>query len=428
MAWRKLAVVLGNQLIDLAGQIEATTKAYQLRDRLPERERLLATALYHENVTGNFDAAIGAYVQLLEKRPDDETALNNLAIEYNVKHRYADAERIARKGLESSPTTAVLWFNLNDALIYQGRFAAAESAHRELTRQAPQVGNRFQIGFMIAVAKGDYRQALAWADSLGSSEEPAFRAVSRRQKANVYTITGRLTAAGREYDAAREQFRGRGLRDQYLFAAADKLLLDAVVRDRPEAARHAMDSILAREPLDSLAPANRPYLGLARFYAKAGDPGRAERYYQAWEKDTPPERRNALGFPSFVRGWIAVARSRPAEAIPFFRKGQEIDGCVLCGLGEIGEAFDELQQPDSALAAYEALVTVPSPGAFGRPLNLAPALRRLGELYETKGNRTKAADYYTRFIDLWREADPDLQPRVAKVKQRLAEVVGEPKS
>jgi hypothetical protein len=87
-----------------------------------------------------------------------------------------------------------------------------------------------------------------------------------------------------------------------------------------------------------------------------------------------------------------------------------------------------MQQPDSAVAAYEALATVPDPTPGGRQLFLARALRRLGELYEAKGDRTKAADYYSRFIDLWREADPDLQPQVAKVKQRLAEVTGEPKS
>ena len=81
MAWRKLGVVLGNQLIDRAGQIEAVTKAYQLRDRLPERERLLATAFYHGRIRTDIDAEMAAYSQVLERWPDDRTALNNLSID-----------------------------------------------------------------------------------------------------------------------------------------------------------------------------------------------------------------------------------------------------------------------------------------------------------------------------------------------------------
>jgi serine/threonine protein kinase len=33
---------------------------------------------------------------------------------------------------------------------------------------------------------------------------------------------------------------------------------------------------------------------------------------------------------------------------------------------------------------------------------------------------------YQRFVELWRRADPVLQPQVAEVRRRLAEVTGEP--
>jgi hypothetical protein len=41
------------------------------------------------------------------------------------------------------------------------------------------------------------------------------------------------------------------------------------------------------------------------------------------------------------------------------------------------------------------------------------------------GDRAGAARHYQRFIDFWRGADPELQPRVAHARQRLAEVAGE---
>ena len=56
----------------------------------------------------------------------------------------------------------------------------------------------------------------------------------------------------------------------------------------------------------------------------------------------------------------------------------------------------------------------------------ADTYMRLGALYEDLGNREQAVDYYNRFIDLWKDADPELQPRVEAVKQRLARLVSEP--
>ena len=57
---------------------------------------------------------------------------------------------------------------------------------------------------------------------------------------------------------------------------------------------------------------------------------------------------------------------------------------------------------------------------------LAPTYKRLGELYEAKGDRKKAADYYGRFVELWKDADPELQPGVREVRQRLARLAQEP--
>ena len=64
---------------------------------------------------------------------------------------------------------------------------------------------------------------------------------------------------------------------------------------------------------------------------------------------------------------------------------------------------------------------------FERPLGadatfLALALRRLAELYDNKGDAQKALSYYARFVELWKNADPDLQPQVRKARARMAEL------
>jgi hypothetical protein len=48
--------------------------------------------------------------------------------------------------------------------------------------------------------------------------------------------------------------------------------------------------------------------------------------------------------------------------------------------------------------------------------------KRLGELYDSKGDTANAVKHYGAFTDLWKNADPDLQPVVATVKKRLGEL------
>jgi tetratricopeptide (TPR) repeat protein len=51
---------------------------------------------------------------------------------------------------------------------------------------------------------------------------------------------------------------------------------------------------------------------------------------------------------------------------------------------------------------------------------LAPAHLRQAEIHDRRGNRDAAVQHYRKFIDLWREADPELQPTVTTARERLA--------
>jgi hypothetical protein len=46
-------------------------------------------------------------------------------------------------------------------------------------------------------------------------------------------------------------------------------------------------------------------------------------------------------------------------------------------------------------------------------------------LYEAEGDNTNAATYYGEFVELWSDADPEFQPLVEDVSQRIARLVGE---
>jgi tetratricopeptide (TPR) repeat protein len=108
------------------------------------------------------------------------------------------------------------------------------------------------------------------------------------------------------------------------------------------------------------------------------------------------------------------------------RSWNDVSGCTPCGLFDIGRAFDRMGEPDSALAYYLAVTTTPAPGRLGNVgYALAPTYHRIAEIYEAQGNRAKALAYYQKFVDLWNDADPQLQPLVRDVRARIARLTAE---
>jgi DNA-binding SARP family transcriptional activator len=68
----------------------------------------------------------------------------------------------------------------------------------------------------------------------------------------------------------------------------------------------------------------------------------------------------------------------------------------------------------------ERSLTTPDPFANTASTWDPRLLQELGELYEQKGDRTKALERYRTFVDLWQDADPELQPRVREIRERIA--------
>ena len=98
--------------------------------------------------------------------------------------------------------------------------------------------------------------------------------------------------------------------------------------------------------------------------------------------------------------------------------------CESCMIPELARAYDLSGRVDEAIAMLERYVNNTYGFRFVNtdPYYLGPSLERLGQLYEQKGNGAKAALYDKRFIDLWKNAEAELQPRVAEARRRLAKV------
>jgi hypothetical protein len=132
-------------------------------------------------------------------------------------------------------------------------------------------------------------------------------------------------------------------------------------------------------------------------------------------------------------GAIALAEGRPRDAVREFWKGDSlpdgpVDGCDVCTLALVASAYDRGGIPDSAIAVFERYFA----SSFSNRAIIdfayrAPFARRLGELYEGKGDEKRAAHYYAMFIELWQHADALLQPQVADARRRLARLAADGK-
>jgi tetratricopeptide (TPR) repeat protein len=275
---------------------------------------------------------------------------------------------------------------------------------------------------------GSYDSALrAWVNVGLRFREPSQQADVHQTLAALNQIQGKLAEAERQFQQLETLAEQRGDSGGALLASSSLAFGYPVARHDSTGALRVLEAALARHPLNRITPYSRPYAVLIMAYAVAGQPAQARRLLTEFEATRPDEVRNRWG--AFLRGYIALAEHHAPEAIASFRQVVEQSRvCIACGYWELGLAFDQADLPDSALTAYEQVANDPSLNDeinYYLQWTLAPSLRRLGELYEARGDRAKAAEYYSRLVELWKDADPVLQPEVRAAKARLAHLAGE---
>jgi tetratricopeptide (TPR) repeat protein len=427
MAYRKLAVELSNRGEERAREVSAITKAFENRDRLTETERYVTMGSYYTTVGPDLNRAVAAYENALAIDPNEGTALNNIGVAQSALRDPTGAERSFRRALESDSSTALFWGNLADAVFELGDARAA----RELLANAesrfpdnPFVDTRVAY---IAVTEGEYDEARERFEAARRKEpgSPARRAAVEIRLASIDAIEGKLRAARTHNAEALDADLDRGQGAEYLSNAAWLATLESSVSGDAQTATATLDAALARFPLDSLDVLDRPYVDLALAYAAAGTPRRAEELLAEYEAAVPAELQSdvVLSDPAtLTRGHIALARQEHDKAIRQFRRVDE-GLCWLCGVYGLARAYDLAGQADSAIVTYESYANTPWTRRWRTdPFDLALSLERLGQLFDERSEWEKAAEYYARFVELWKDADPELQPRVEAAQRRLDEI------
>ena len=427
-SWR-LAVMLYDSRASDSAFAAAMTAAFRHRDRLPEIERYLAIGRYYEyyeRADDGWHQATAAYRAVLERDPDNIIALNDLSRVLFEGRRYQEAETLAVRAMGLGRRIGP-FINAALAQMGQGRYADAQATLDRFARIAPHNPLILAVSFTVAGSRGDYAAAERDLRQLRAEqrESAVWQAASSAGLAWLNEVRGRLGQAARDladFMAVSEQ---RGVASSYVVGAIRRGLLDVRYRHRPLAGVTAVEAALGRHPLSSIPTLNRPYLALAAFYAEAGRPEAARRLLAEYERLVPERTRRGHPGRLTAAAAIALAEGRVEDAILGYRAWIEQAENPADGLFELATAYERARQPDSALAVYERSVTAPgvrAPLVLFDPVDaraFAATLQRLGALYRARGEHAKARDYYGRFVDLWKDADPELQPIVAEARAAL---------
>ena len=260
----------------MARAAEMQTRAFRHRDRLGERERAFTSAIYYTSVTHEYDRAVAAYLTLLEVDPTDVRALNNLAYIYADLRHFARAEEFYTRALRADSSIVVVWNGLQQVLINQGKFA---EARRVIDRAHARFPGNLHVEYTevyLAVALGDYAAAARHARLMaeGSPDDAIRRADGYRTLADIALLQGKVEASTRYRRIAMRAEEEGGFLAHYLLDGLALAAGDVWVR-KTSPSVSAPAALLARYPLDSIPPLDRPYVELAGVYSGMGHPERA---------------------------------------------------------------------------------------------------------------------------------------------------------
>jgi tetratricopeptide (TPR) repeat protein len=425
MAWRKIAVVVGNTQTDRARQMDAATRAFRLRARLSDAERLLTEAYYYQNgPEPDRERAIAAYEGLIEADPRNITALNNAGVLYMTTRQHAKAADRLRRSLDDKRPFGGGFTNLMITQLRLGEVSAVESTQAEYRAKLPGHEGLWEGDWLVRWGRGD----LLGADSIARATFATNGQTFDRSTAASY-LSGTAYLHGKVHDGTRWMtesllalYRSSRAMELLLRVAFDSARAQAFFLQQPQQARALVRRALTKTPMAQANAASRPWDELGQLAALMRDEALAREALDGFEKDLP-----ARGSPSpdgeraRMRAWVALAAGGYATGI---RELREADRTYAIGerrvVIAIADAFDMLGQSDSAIVYYEKFVRSPDPFPNLNGQYLAATHKRLGELYEARAETGRAEAHYQFFLDLFKDADAELQPKVQDVRARMA--------
>ncbi len=417
MAYARLGTSYGN-LGQTARAAENIRKAYELRERVSEREKFYIASHYEHFVTGNLDAARKTYELWTQTYPRDGGPLTNLSAIYGSTGDYDQALVVGQGSFKLDPGSGLSYANLVFGYLNVGRLDEARATALEVQAHnldSPQVHfGLYAIDFLQHDAAGMEREVAALQGKPGfedvmlyyESDTAAYagrfakaRELTRRAADSAQRADEKETAAGYEAESAvREALVGNmgqarqqaqaalalstGRDVEAISAIALSLAGDAVQ------ARKLADDLARRFPEDTVAQFQHLPMIRAAGFLQSGNAAKAiDALAPAtpYELGAPPTTLNFALYPVYLRGEAYVAAHQGSAAAAEFQKILDHPGVVV-------------NEPIGALAHLD-----------------------MARAYALSGDSAKAKTAFQDFFALWKDADPDL-PILNEAKAEYAKL------
>ena len=414
-AYTKLGVIYNN-LGQPGLAIENIRKAYELRDRVSERERLYITAHYYNEVTEELDKALETYLLWEREFPKDFVPYMNAGSIYATQGQYDKSISETRACQQIEPNDVLVYSNLGGSYLNVNRLDEAKSTFDQafaLKLDDPALRSSiYGLAFLQNDAPGMQKQ-VDWASGKPGAEDQFFS-----QDSDTKAYFGHLTKARELSRRAVASASHNGAKETAGIWQGNAALREAEFGN-PGPARQGSQAAL------ELAPTRNIEVLAALTFARIGDLPRATALVDKLNKDFPVSSVQQIYWQPTIRAAIELSRKNPDKAIALLQTATpyELGGpSPLGGLYPVfvrGQAFLQAHQGPQAAAEFQKIID-----HKGIVQNLpigALAHLNLGRSYALQGDPARARAAYQDFLALWKDADPEI-PILKEAKAEYAKL------
>ncbi|MEN3327447.1 MAG: eukaryotic-like serine/threonine-protein kinase [Acidobacteriota bacterium] len=407
MAYARIGVQYVNEE-QLETAKEYVQKAYELRDRVSERERLYIEEKYYSYITGEIDQTIETLKTWARLYPNDFIPHNNLSLNYRLIGRNEEALPEALEAVRLSPNNISGHDNLVDSFMSLGRFDEAEQAGREAQKINPDSFTAHLKNYQFAFLRQDQaamEREANWAK--GKPEEGQFTGLL--SLAALYS--GKLKQS--------EELRKRAvemLKQQNRTENASSVLM-GLANDLMYIGKCDQAKANAKAALELL----RGQMNLANgaaIYAACDDRDQAQKLLDEARNAYPKNTVINSIVPPIVTAGIEESRGNVTEAIKLFESIRGYEGGMVLGLGTTfarGNLYLKQRMGNEAAAEFKKVID--QRGVDMLSCTHVLAHLGLGRALALNGDTAGARKAYQDFFALWKDADHDLSVLVEARKE-----------
>jgi serine/threonine protein kinase/tetratricopeptide (TPR) repeat protein len=401
MAYATLGVVNGN-MTQTNQQLQNLGKAFELKDRASEREKLYISAHYYSEVTREIDKAAAIYEQWKQTYPRDSVPWDNLALLYESAGQPEKSLANASEALRLSPNDRFAYANVADAYTSLGRYDEAMAVMAQATaRGLGSPTDNFSL-YTMAFDRGD-KAAMQRAVELAKG--PTVEPIMLFLAAQGQCALGKIQTARQSFAKAASSAQNSGLKE----LSGGIRLLDAAclaeTGNQSLARQVASQALASSDDRDTRVEA-------AWVFARAGDASQSQKLIEQLAKEFPTDTlQNSVWLP-VARATNLIRANQPGQAVDAleaaapYEFGAPPSGAMYWPMYVRGEAYLRLRNGAKAATEYQKILDHRGI-APNSPLHTL-ALLGFGRAYALQGDSTKAKQAYQDFFAKWKDADPDV--------------------